>query len=120
VLTFPENPRNAFTYIKRSNRTIKIVKGKTFEAREKASAEVMKIVNMADACTQLRVPSSKHTIVQHIRSCTSQMAAECSLTEDEMNFFREAITTLEQGREVVGSDEGEDMEEVGEINWDIL
>lgn len=98
VLSLPEIPRNAFTYMKRSNRTIKNVTGPTHEEEEeeKASAQVLKIVNMVDVTTHLKVPSSKHRISEHIQSHLEQMRAGLVLDEEEEEeeTFNEAMRVL--------------------------
>lgn len=91
ILSLPEIPRNAFTYVKRSNRTIKNALGPTHEEEEKASSQVLKIVNMVDVTTHLKVPSSKHRISEHIQSHLEQMRADIDLDGEEEELFEDAI-----------------------------
>lgn len=94
MLTLPETPRNAFTFVKRANRTIRNIRGKTHEDDEKANAEVLKIVNTVDVTTHVRTPSNKHKISEHVSAHLEQLRAGVRLDAEDQARFDSAMAVL--------------------------
>nr|QMP82338.1 polymerase PB1 [Coleopteran orthomyxo-related virus OKIAV179] len=105
VLDTVETPRNVFTYVKRSNRTLAKKSKAQQEKEEKANGEVISIVNRVDPSTLLSYPISNTTISQHLISIISARAEAMNLTDEEIDLVNQAMSKLQKGDTIMSDDD---------------
>nr|DBA44339.1 TPA_asm: polymerase PB1 [Diachasmavirus orthomyxi] len=110
ISIYNEIPRNLFTWIKRSNRTVRSKdKGDLFDD-EKANAEALEIIRLADPTVYLEYPKTKSKVSKHIMGMMHILRSGCSLSESEEAAYAEALDVLHGA--VFEENEAEDTNEI--------
>lgn len=100
-----ETPRNIFTFVKRSNRTVTTTLKKDLFEEEKRNAEALKIIQTIDPTTLIRYPTSNVAINRHLMGILCTLAKDVEMTNEEATEFNNAMTYLSTG---ISPMEGED------------
>nr|AJG39084.1 PB1 [Jingshan Fly Virus 1]APG77897.1 polymerase PB1 [Jingshan Fly Virus 1] len=103
-LEYVETPRTVFHFVKRANRAITNIKGPTHADSERAHAEALNLLTMADISTLVRTPASSITMADHMVSCIRTMASNSGISKEELDIVSKAIKRLREG----------DMEQIDE------
>nr|AJG39088.1 PB1 [Shuangao Insect Virus 4] len=106
TMDYVDTPRTVFHFVRRANRAVTNIKGKTHADSEKAHSEALKILTLSDVSLLIKAPTSSVTMAQHVISNLHSMAASIGLDEAELEGMRKAIRILEQGAE---NDESRDI-----------
>nr|AJG39089.1 PB1 [Wuhan Louse Fly Virus 3] len=109
TIDYAETPRTVFHFVKRTNRTIKNVRGPTHAEEEKANSEAIRLLTMADISTLVKVPSGSHNMASHMVSCMRTMSSGLELNEEEQALLEGALKILKEGKRTPDYDETEDI-----------
>nr|UMO75713.1 MAG: polymerase PB1 [Xinjiang sediment orthomyxo-like virus 4] len=103
-----ETPRTVFHYVKRANRSITNIQGKTNANTEKHHAAALRIINESDVSTNIIVPSSRVPAADHVKNCLLALAVDIDMDQGEQITFFRAIERLS------GIVDNEDMEQTSD------
>nr|AJG39090.1 PB1 [Wuhan Louse Fly Virus 4] len=110
TIGYAETPRTVFHYVKRTNRTVRNKKGPTQADEEKANAEAMGLLTMADISTLVKIPSGSHNMADHMVSCLRTVSSGMDMSTDEQQLMEEALTFLKEGVKLPEMEETVDID----------
>lgn len=96
VTAVRETPRNAFTFVKKSNRTNKTFMSEKDSIFEKANQEAFEIATNIDPSLLVKIPNSKTKLKDFLSSNLILSREEMNLTESEVKLIESAILTLQE------------------------
>nr|UQS95347.1 MAG: PB1 [Byreldi virus] len=99
TVDYLDTPRTVFHFVRKTNSTIKNIRGKTHATVEKENAEALDIMNSCDVTLCLSIPSNASLLSNHLAGMMSTMKSEVTLTDEENQKFNEAMSFLKQGKD---------------------